>query len=163
MDLYIFRHGETYHTKTNTKYGEDVYKAEILPEAFPVTKRLAKYLEKINPDINFSSPYLRCRQTVEIISKVSGEDFIFDNRLSEYIVELETFTNFEARIKSFIDELYSKNLKNVAVCSHGYPIAALTEYAQSGKITEENLPNYPPPGVLRFIKGKNLQSVSFRK
>jgi len=162
MDLYIFRHGETYQTKHDVHYGENVYKAEILPEAEPITKKLAAYLKKTNLDANFSSPYLRCRQTVEIVSKVTDEKYEFDNRISEYIVDLETFTNFQKRIKDFINELKDKKYKSVALCSHGYPIAALTEYAQKGKITEENLPNYPQPGIIWVINNKKLSEVSFR-
>jgi broad specificity phosphatase PhoE len=45
---------------------------EILPEGIPAVKRLADYLKDIKTDINFTSPYLRCKQTVDIISKVSG-------------------------------------------------------------------------------------------
>jgi broad specificity phosphatase PhoE len=161
MKLYIFRHGETYQTKHNVLYGKKVYKSEILPEGIPAIKKLSEYLKKKKIPNNFSSPFLRCRQTVAIVSKITKKEFEYDNRLSEFIPENETLFSLEKRMRSFYDELTEKKLKKVAVCTHGYPISALVQLATKGHIREAELDNFPRPGVLIEIKNKKTRYTEF--
>src|SRR4030066_2181504 len=116
MDLYIFRHGETYFSKFDIPYGEMIESAEILPEAVPVIEKLAKHFQNVKTDANFSSPFVRCRQTVEIVEKISGKKFIYENELKDWHLGKETLDNMILRIKNFYEELIKKNYKSVAIC-----------------------------------------------
>ena len=160
MDLYIFRHGETYQTKNNILYGENVYSSKILPEGIPTVKKLANYLKDKKTDANFSSPFLRCRQTVEIVSEVSKKEFTFDNRLSEFIPENETLFSLFKRTKDFYEEIENK-YKSVSVCTHGYIISCLTQLATKGHIRQEELDNFPKPGILLEAENEKIKSINF--
>lgn len=163
MNFYIFRHGETFETKNNIPYGERVYSADILPEGIPAIERLANYLKGAKTDANFSSPFKRCVQTTNIVTKITKKDFVLDDRIGEFVREKETFEILFKRIKNFTHELKDKNYHNIAVCTHGYPISALTQLISKGKISEEQLDSYPHPGILIEIKDKNAKFIDFNQ
>lgn len=163
MDYYIIRHGETHQSKLNVPYGEAVETAEILPETIPVVEKLANYLKDIDFTKCYSSPYLRCRQTVEIISKITGNEFVFDDRLGEFRPDKESMIEFAGRLKYFLKEVNSKNIKSVLVCTHGYPISALTQLIKSSSVTPERLNYYPKTGVLTIISPDNTKVIDFNK
>lgn len=155
MKHYIFRHGETYFSKHDIPYGDQVETAEILPEKIPVIEKLARYLNDIPTDTNFSSPFKRCRQTVEIVSKITGKVFSFDERLHDWIPEKESKKALIERVIRFAEELKISSNKSVAICTHGYPINALIAYFTKGYVRESDLDNFPSTGVLvSIIDGK---------
>jgi len=165
MKYYIFRHSETFFSKYHIPYGPFQDSARILSKGIPTTRRLASYLKAIPTDAYFSSPYLRCRQTVEIIEKEAGVKFTVDPRLAEEMIThgQESFEALEKRISSFIAEIKAKNYQTVAVCSHGWPIACLVALVTKGKATRKDLDLYPNPGVLFCIEGKKMKEINFNK
>lgn len=161
MDFYIFRHGETFFSKNETSYGDAVESAEILPESIPTIKRLAKYLKNIKTDANFSSTYLRCRQTSEIVSQITNKEFIFDDRLRDYYDGREPVENVIKRIKDFLNSISTKKYKAVIVCTHGYPIAILKGLITKGNFEMKDLSTYPRSGILVEIKKGKVQLYDF--
>lgn len=161
MNYHIFRHGETYFSKKNIGYGDQTETAAILESGIPAIKRLAEYLKKIKTDANFSSTYLRCRQTVEIVSSITQKEFTFDENLRDYYSTNETIEDVVNRIKIFYNSLQAKSYKSVSICTHGYPIAILIDFIMQGKFYMNNLGNYPKPGILVIIKDKKVELIDF--
>src|SRR3989337_3356148 len=96
--FYILRHGHTYASWNRIPYGETLYSADIIQQGIKSIKKIGKYLKNIESDYNVSSEFKRCRQTVEIISKISGGKFEFDARLNEDVEEDKNL--FIKRVKS---------------------------------------------------------------
>ncbi|OGM10654.1 hypothetical protein A2159_01045 [Candidatus Woesebacteria bacterium RBG_13_34_9] len=161
MLLYIFRHAITYHTKTNTPYGDEVVSAEILPEGIPAIEKLAKYLKYISTDANYTSPYKRCIQTVEIVSEISGKSFQLKDVLGEYREDKETFEEFAKRVKDFLVYLEKQNIKSAAICTHGGVIAGVISFLTKNSYTLPDLHNYPAPGILVTIENGKLEYKDF--
>lgn len=159
MNFYIFRHGQTIYSKQNIPYGTEIESADIIPEGKPVTIKLAKYLEEIETDGNFCSPYKRCRHTIELIESVSNKTFTYDPRLGEF--NQESFTGFAQRIKNFLDELAMTDLKSVAICTHGGVIAGISMWLTKNHFLKEELDNYPRCGTLTIIKDSKLELIDF--
>ena len=152
MNLYIFRHGETYFTKHDIDYGDKVETAEILEEGKLAIIKLANYLKEIKTDANFTSPFKRCTQTSDIVADVTSKKFAKDERLHDWVPEKETVKEVIQRILNFSKELEAKNFQSVAICTHGYPINALIAYFTKGFIREIDLDNFPDCGVLVSIE-----------
>jgi broad specificity phosphatase PhoE len=161
MNFYIFRHAMTYFSKNDVPYGDQVESAEILPEGIPIVKKLALYLKNIKTDVNFSSPYKRCRQTVEIVKEITGKDFTFDERLHDYNPRNENIEEMFKRLTGLYGILKEKNYKNVAICTHGFPIATLIALMTKGKVDESDLENYPDTGILVIVKDKKVEYLDF--
>src|SRR5437762_1931158 len=123
--FYIFRHGETFATKLEKGYGRKVFSAPLLDEGHPAIERIGEYLKNIETDFNTSSNVKRCRQTVEIVSQISGKQFIFDKRLNEFF--LETYWHFRRRIKGVLKDIDQKGFSSVCICTHGACIAMLVK------------------------------------
>lgn len=98
---YLFRHALA--TENKDGYGDEILTARILPVGIPPTERMAEYIQRLPKSVNWSSELLRCRQTTNIISKITGRTFISDARLNEY--DNETFEAFRKRIASWLDDL----------------------------------------------------------
>lgn len=162
MNLYIFRHASTFASNLNIPYGSKVHSAEILPDGIPATERLAMYLDNIETEANFASPFLRCRQTVAIVEKITNKIFTYDERLGEYIEGIMSFPKFRKRIKDFIAELESKNYQNISICTHGGVIAGLKHLIINHSYHIWNLTDYPVPGVLTIIKEGKVDEIDFR-
>lgn len=156
---YIFRHGETFATKSGGGYGVRIFNAPILPEGKEAIEKMAKFLKAKDVDLSLSSPFKRCKQTVEIISGITGSEFKFDKRLSEFF--LETFGHFKRRIKNLVDEVESSDYKSVAICTHGAVISGLTGFLTKGVFEVLSVPDYPDPGVLIIIRDHHLEEVNF--
>ena len=119
MRLYIFRHGMTFQTKNNVPYTPENYKTSpILPEGIPSIKKLAHYLKDVKTDANYTSSYLRCIQTVEIVSEISGKSFLPNEMLGEYAEWVENFDSLRARAQNFIDYLGTQHIETTAICTH---------------------------------------------
>ncbi|MDO8429051.1 MAG: histidine phosphatase family protein [Candidatus Daviesbacteria bacterium] len=165
MTFYIFRHGETFVTRDRVGYGPNILDAPILEEGKEALLRLAVYLKGIKSDFAVSSEILRCRQTVEIVSKISGKKFEFDSRLNEFSLnELnnETFEVFLSRVQSFMNEVKAKKYDSVLICTHGAVIAVLKHLITTGVVSMEDIPDYPNPGILMIIKDQSVEEISFR-
>ncbi len=155
MNYYIFRHGETFESKHNVPYGDRVKSAKILPEGIPAIKRVSEYLIGINSDVNISSPFIRCKQTVRIVQEITQKTFNFDDRLGEYLETEETFNQMAERVENFIADIKKSGCQNVIICTHGGIIAALTYFLIEGTFEEHQLYNFPTPGVLvSIVEGK---------
>jgi len=163
MIYYIFRHGETFFTKNNVPYGESFKTAEILPETVPVIERIGNYLKDKIDNNNYTSPFKRALQTVEIVEKITEKKFISDERIREEGLSRasEALTQLEQRLRNFIDEINNKNIKNVAICSHGWPIAGLISIITNNRLSKFDLSDYPKCGELTIIEGTSLKTLDF--
>lgn len=160
---YMFRHGITNATKYKRMYGIHIYTAKILPESFPIYIDLAKFIKSHMPDHFVSSEFLRCRQTVDVVSFIINKKFTFDKRLNEYIVYKERFSSFKKRLQNFIDEMEKTDYEKIAICTHGAGIAVLTQLLLNKPCTIGCLRENMDPGVLRIISSGNLKDISFRE
>ena len=159
MNYYIFRHAETYFSNLDIPYGEQIESAEILLEGIPATQKLSEKLESIQTDVNYTSPYKRCLQTVEIVNKYTGKEFLVDERLHDY--NAESVPEMFDRLSKFYDDLRSKNYKSVAICTHGYPIVVLQSLITKVKFTQKDLDSYPRTGTLLIIRDKKVELLDF--
>lgn len=158
---YIFRHGETFATKQKGWYWYKLYSATILEEGKPSILRLAEYLKKIPTDFNVSSPFLRCRQTVDIVSTITGKEFKFDKRIGEHTFEFPWV--FKKRILSFVNEIENSDKQNILICTHGVVIQMLIKYLAKDNPTLIESMVAPFPGVLIIIKDGKLIDMNFNK
>ncbi len=156
---YIFRHGETFATKLKKWYGYRLYSAPILEEGKPSIIRLASYLKDIPSNYNVSSPFLRCRQTSEIVTQITGKNFTFDKRIREYGIELPIF--FKRRVLNFLKEMESSNHQTIIICTHAIVIEMLIQYLTKGNISLKDRLVAPLPGVLTIIKNKQSEEINF--
>lgn len=159
MTFYIFRHGVTFYSKTNTPYPADQNSADILQEGIPATEKIGKYLKNIKTDGNFCSEIYRCRQTSEIVSKISGKKFVFDHNLNEYIEN--QFDEFNVQIKEFLKFLKRNNLKSIAICTHGAVIAGLKHLITEGEFKSEQIFDFPNPGIITKIENLEVEEIDF--
>jgi len=156
---YIFRHGETMYSKDLVPYPKNSRSIKILSESIPTLEKIAKYLKKTKPDICISSEYIRCRQSTEIISKISGLNFEKNPRLNEY--SQESFKEFKKRVKRFIYDLEEKRYKTVVICTHGAVIAGIKNYLNKDSFTQNDLTDYPKTGVILCIEGDKIEEIVF--
>lgn len=163
MDFYIFRHGWTSESLQHIDYSKErVTAAEILKDKVYVIEKLAEYLKNIPTDYNVSSPFIRCIQTVNIVSGITGKLFAFDDRIGEYTFQTGmTFNRFSRRIKAFVKDISATDFTSVAICTHGGGISALKHYLTRGKYDPEDLRDYPNPGVLTVIKNNRIEEIDF--
>lgn len=159
MDLYLFRHGETLFSKNGLPYGENERTAEILPEGVRPVEKLAHYFSGILTEANFSSEYLRCRQTVDIIEKIAAKKFVFDPRLNELSESNLEF--FAERVKNFWQSLIDQHIGSAAICTHGGVMAVLKHLQISGSFLPTAITDYPKPGVLLIIRDKVCEEIDF--
>jgi broad specificity phosphatase PhoE len=159
MDLYIFRHGQTIFSKNHLPYGENERTAAILPEAVGPTERLAKYFSGILTEANFSSEFLRCRQTVEIVERMVAKKFVFDPRLNE--ISESNLEFFVERVKNFWQSLNDQHLGSVAICTHGGVMAVLKHLQTGGNFMPTDILDYPKCGVLMIIRDKVYEEIDF--
>jgi len=156
--FYIFRHALA--TKSDTGYGDEIETAGILPEGIPPIEKLAVFLQTITSDYNVSSGFLRCRQTSEIVSEITGKHFAFDKRLSEFYDE--TPGSFIDKVKNFLEEMERKKYKNIIICTHAAVIAVMIKMLMHRKIIPKDLyTNYPKPGMLLIIEDKKIEEKDF--
>lgn len=163
MIYYIFRHGETFYTKNNVPYGENFESADILPESIPVIEKIGEYLKGKISDNNYTSPFKRALQTVAIIENITMNKFISDERLREEGLSRadESITELEERLKSFTSDMQKKNAGSVAVCSHGWPIAALIAILTKGNVTKMDLSCFPKCGELTIVENRTVKTLDF--
>lgn len=155
ITFYLVRHGEA---ENNIRF---------ILNSLPETKtysltdhgreqvgEVAKFLATVDPDVIFSSPMQRTKETAEIIAEAAGLNVEFDKRLreagfgvfnertQEELLEkypnaeerispdradgIESFIDMRGRLQSFLDDLRKKySGKKVIVVSHGDPLEQL--------------------------------------
>jgi broad specificity phosphatase PhoE len=167
--FYIFRHGLA--TLSTSGYGDQIYSAPLLPEAVPPITHLAEYLKPIPSRLNFSSEILRCHQTADLVTQVTGKTFLFDERLNEY--HQETFTEFSSRVTEFLRFVIdladdsatnshdSPRFENILICTHGAVIACLKNLLLKDSFTTDDELDYTMPGELMILQNGELQVIDF--
>lgn len=159
MKVFLFRHGETMQSLNALEYGAAEHTAEILPEAVPVVRKMAEFLTNQKINAWFVSEYLRCQQTAKIIAETTKVDFTTTPLLNEFVSG--QFEDLNNRAQRFVD-LILQNQFDVAVCTHGAVIAALSQLLMHEKFTSDKLFDYPPCGVLWEIEDKTVTAFDFR-
>jgi broad specificity phosphatase PhoE len=157
--FYILRHGETKESRDKTDYGEHIFDETLLKEAKKPLEKMGHYLKELTTDLNVSSPYERCRETVDIISEISGKQFIFDDRLDEVNID-ESNDNLETRVKSLLNEIIDKDYQNILICTHGGVIAFLKQLILEKPL---DINDYPDPGILTIIRGSEIEEINFNE
>ena len=157
--FYLFRHALS--TRSNQGYGDLILTATILPEETPPIERMGEYLKTLPDGYNISSDLLRCRQTAEIITKVTGRQFVFDPRLREMVDE--TFAAVRGRVENILAEFNSRPEEHIFVCTHGVVIAAIKRFLLNGDFVENDQNDYPLCGELVIIQGKNVNYLDFNQ
>ncbi len=157
QEWYILRHGLTAYSTQG--YGDKILSARILPEAVFSIEKMGNYLSKVPNSANYSSQLIRCVQTADIITRITGKVFTPDKRLNEF--HQETFSEFYERVFSWFKEVNTTQPKCVLVCTHGAVIAALKHMLLEGDFSESQLLDYTQCGELLAIKDKKLEIVDF--
>ncbi|MEK7080668.1 MAG: histidine phosphatase family protein [Patescibacteria group bacterium] len=157
---FLLRHGQTIYQKEGRKVNYEAdspFKLEITEEGREMIKKSTEILKKTcaeqgqSIDLIFASPFLRAKQSAEIVSKVLGikkinyDECLGDINLGEFMGKpmeesskfyLEGKNKFEnrpkggeswadilKRTKSFLDDVEKKYQgKNILVISHADPI-----------------------------------------
>ncbi|MEK9143493.1 MAG: histidine phosphatase family protein [Patescibacteria group bacterium] len=154
---YLFRHALATHSQSG--YGDNILTATILPEGIPPIERMAEYIRGLPKSVNWSSELLRCGQTTNIITKITGRTFTTDARLNEYYNE--TFEVFRKRIASWLDGMMTLHPSIVLVCTHGAVIAGLKHLIIEGEFLESQSFDYPKCGQLLVVTRKRSAVLDF--
>jgi len=165
---FLLRHGQTIYQKEKIKllYLEsDNDKLTITEEGKEKIKQQAEILKDKNIDLIFCSPYLRTRDTAEIVNEVLQKKIIFDERLidvkmgefagkstdnyeiffirdrlgfSERPAGRENWKDILQRIESFITDVEKKYQgKNILVVSHGDTLWLMAGFLKGLKTLDE--------------------------
>jgi broad specificity phosphatase PhoE len=154
MKYYIFRHAETFPSKTQGGiYDGDNFKTPILYEGKDITVKLANYLKDIESDYNVSSPYERCLETIKIISEITGKEFVIDERVGEFFEK--EYLDYRKKIEEFLAEIKQKNYSSVIICTHGATMSQLIHLI-CDENPEEYIPvsEYESTGILVIVEDK---------
>lgn len=152
---FLMRHG------FSTKNGSAIISSRLENDHYPLTdqgrhdvKKQAKRLKKIGINQIYTSPFLRTKETAEIISEVTGVKVTVDERLKEidhglvcegselirclpsgsayptsmdvHFGDGESWNDVRRRTMEFIREIDRKQEgKNIVIVSHGDPLAVL--------------------------------------
>lgn len=166
MKVYIVRHGEVPHNveKIYNRREDDLTETGI-----EQAKELRNKIKDLNFDIIICSPAIRARHTANIIN-ANKYKIIFDNRIKErspgdlggkdievtnreeywnYYTTIqygtaENIVEFFERIFGFLDDLKSKNYKNVLIVAHSGVSKAFSAYFEGigdGKFLNRGLKN----------------------
>lgn len=154
---HIFRHGLATHSRTG--YGDRILTAEVLPEGIPPIRTIGKYLATVPYDFGARSELIRCRQTADIVTELTGRPFTVDTRLNEQIDE--SFEAVRDRVRAFVDEMNASPHQHIWICTHGAIIAALKHLVTTGTFTRANENDYTQPGELLVIQGGAASVMRF--
>jgi broad specificity phosphatase PhoE len=166
-DFYIFRHGDTIETGKwwfkfiGRKY--DSRNIRILPKAKYGLEGIGKFLKNIKTDANFTSPYIRCIESSDIVGRISHKKYQPDDRIRELERNGESLRSFNERVRSFFDEIRSNNYSAVSICTHGAVIGTLKHLAKRDKFCFFHVLDYPNPGNLIIIKDGMIKTLDFNK
>ncbi len=98
-------------------------------------------------------------QTAEIITEITGKEFVRDQRLNEH--HKETWQELVARVEGFLAEMNASKHENLFVGSHGAVIAVLTNHINKGRFKVRSQFEYPKPAGLFVIKGGVIEEINF--
>lgn len=164
-DYYIFRHGDTSESgKLLIRFfghRGDSHPLPILPKGIPALEKIGQFLKNIPTDANFCSPYLRCMDSVKIISPITKKEYQVDERIRELEGNGEGFINFKKRVINFFNEIEKKNYSAVSICTHGAVISALKHLETNRKFFFFQVWDFPAPGNLIIIKNGNIEVLNF--
>jgi isoleucyl-tRNA synthetase len=183
--LFLVRHGEA---ESNTK---DILNSDLGQNHFSLTKNGKERVEKTAKELNgekidliFSSPFLRTKQTAEIIAGKLGLEVVIDERLREFgfgefngksindfwkifpnwpkesdeqrkKFGVETEAEARERITSFLKEINEKyKNKNIIVVSHGDPIQIFYSITQGVNRADSYHGWYPEKGSAKIVYSK---------
>ncbi len=80
MNIFLIRHGQTHLNKSNTHQ----YPTTPLSDVGLIEARsLAQRLREAKVDLIYSSPFMRAKQTAEVIAEMSGKSITFLDELRE--------------------------------------------------------------------------------
>lgn len=189
---FILRHGQ--REQSVNEQGEELVNSQLeldkyrlTPEGVEKIKEVAKRLkEEGGVDFIFSSPFLRTRQTAEIVAKELGLEISIDQRIKEIDEGIESeskprnhlapagegldfdfrfggkenWREVRARMFSFIKDLDKKyEGGKILIVSHGDPLwllYSLTMNFSEKEAITKRKEVYLKPGELREIKFKNF-------
>ena len=166
MKIYIVRHGQVPHNALKQYNNQNEDLTEIGIEQ---AEELKEKIKDIDYDIVISSPLIRAKHTAEIIN-IKGKEIIIDNRLEERnpgslsgqpleVTKREEYWNYNTtiqygtsenikeffkRVYNFLDELKTKDYKNVLIVAHSGVSKAFSGYfegIQDGKFLNRGLKN----------------------
>ena len=166
MKIYLVRHGEVNHNlyKKYSTEDEDLNETGV-KQAFTLREKI----KDLDFDIIISSPLMRTTHTAKIIN-LNNKEIIFDDRIKKrnpgslngqsmngtdreeywnYYSEVkygtsENIQEFFERVYSFLEELKSKEYKNVLIVAHSGVSKAFSGYFEGikdGKFLKRGLKN----------------------
>lgn len=166
MKIYLIRHGEVNHNLHRLYNRED---EDLNETGIKQAEELKEKIKNIEYDFIISSPLTRAKHTANIIN-IENKDIIVDDRLSERdpgslsgqpieITNREEYWNYYTtiqygtsenikeffnRVYNFLDELKTKNYKNVLIVAHSGISKAFSSYFNGigdGKFLNRGLKN----------------------
>ncbi len=163
--FYIFRHGDTIDSGSLLAkvlgHRKDSHNLDILPKGIPALKKIGAFLKNVGTDADFSSPYIRCRKSSQIVGNIAKKKYKIDKRLRELENNGEQFSDFYNRVRSFLNEIQEKNYSAVSICTHGAVIAAIKHLETRGKFFFFQVWDFPAPGNVIIIKNGKVSLVNF--
>jgi broad specificity phosphatase PhoE len=159
MELFVFRHGETFSTRDRVGYG-DRQNEGILSEGKEAVERIAEYLKEQKIERWYSSPFKRCIETMDLVMKTVEEKYVTDERLGEFYKK--DWDLFVEGIREFIKEIRESGVKKVGVCTHGAVIAGIKFLWFDKEFFWENVHLYPDPGIVLVMDEYGLIEKNFR-
>jgi len=153
---FIMRHGEAQHNVNNIEDYKGDPNNHITNKGKDDTLAQTKKLKKENIQLIISSPFLRTRESSEIVRNELGlqeSALIFDDRIRES--SYEDMSSVIKRVGEFIYES-EKNYKekNILIVSHGFPLWTLEKISTGGKaegFTVEQMFNTSEVRKLDFV------------
>jgi isoleucyl-tRNA synthetase len=163
---YVMRHGESEYNVRNIISDVADGPDPLTKSGINGVKSSAKKLKKVKFDLIISSPFLRTKQTAEIVAKVIGypeDKIIFDSRLREVFTDGFTgktwkeFNKFAVtpegekskrerpedtakRVYDFMKDIHSKySGKKILIVSHGSPIEAFQALSNGARFDNSSL------------------------
>ncbi len=157
---YLIRHGEGENNATNTISGEPDFPHHLTSKGRVQVEEASEELKKKKIDIAYVSPFVRTRETFEILNKQLGlgkGQVFFDDRIGElktgvwngknvndFINEFkqqdrfercpeggETYVDVKKRVGDFLYEIENKHKgKNILIVSHETPLFLMVAVAE---------------------------------
>ena len=143
MKVYFMRHAESEYNIKRLINQDPKIKVALSRRGVKQAEETAAKLSKFNFDAIFSSPFLRCRQTVEIVNKFHNAKIKIDGRIGEIKVGFEgrsadeyeklafagkrasfkikgeeSWLEVQKRVKDFLDWLSKQKYNCVLVVTH---------------------------------------------
>lgn len=155
---FVMRHGEAVFNALHVKDPQGDPENHLTENGIKEVKSQSEKLKKEQIDFIFHSPFIRTKETAEIVKSelgLDGNSIIEDERLHEY--NESDFSFVRERVGQFIFEIEKKySNKNILIISHGCPIWVLQSIA-SLKTEEE----FEEKQMLNTAEAEELSFVPF--